>query len=101
MKIKKGDSVKVLVGKDKGKTGKVEKIYLADNKVLILGVNEYKRHVKSRAQNEKSEIKTITKPLNAANVAVVCGSCKKTTRVGILIEKGKKIRICRKCKKAI
>ena len=101
MKIKKGDNVKVLVGKDKGKTGKVEKVYLEDNKVLIAGVNEFKRHVKSRAQNEKSEIKTITKPINATNVAIVCGSCKKTTRVGIIFEKGKKVRICRKCGKEI
>ena len=101
MKIKKGDNIKVLTGKDKGKTGKVEKINPESGMVTILGINESKRHVKSKSQNEKSEIVTITKPLRAANVAVVCPNCKKTTRVGIKMENGKKVRICRKCKKAI
>ncbi len=108
MKLKKGDTVKILIGKDKNKEGKVEKIYLRDNLVLILGVNEFKRHVKSRAGNpasrqggQKSEIITITKPLPASNVALICPKCKKATRVSFKIEKDKKIRICAKCRKEI
>ncbi|OGH19138.1 MAG: 50S ribosomal protein L24 [Candidatus Levybacteria bacterium RIFCSPHIGHO2_01_FULL_40_15b] len=101
MKIKKGDTVKVLIGKDKGKEGKIEKIYPKGNRVLILGVNEYKRHVKSRARNQKSEIITITKPLPVSNVAILCPKCKKPTRVGFRIEKDKKIRVCAKCRKDI
>ena len=101
MKIKKGDTVKVLIGKDKGKEGKIEKIYPKGNRVLILGVNEYKRHVKSRAKNQKSEIITITKPLPVSNVALVCPKCKKPTRVGYKITNNKKVRICRKCGKEI
>ena len=101
MKIKKGDTVKVLIGKDKDKEGKIEKIYPKGNRVLILGVNEYKRHVKSRARNQKSEIITITKPLPVSNVAILCPKCKKPTRVGFRIEKDKKIRVCAKCRKDI
>ena len=102
MKIKKGDTVKVLIGKDKGKTGQVEKIFLKIESVLIPGVNEFKRHVKSRERNQKSEIITITKPLPVANVALICPKCKKPTRVGYLIKKdGNKVRVCRKCGKEI
>jgi len=102
MKIKKGDTVKVLIGKDKGKEGKIEKIYPKGNRVLILGVNEYKRHVKSRARNQKSEIITITKPIPISNVAIVCPKCGKPTRIGFEVKKdNKKVRICRKCGKEI
>ena len=98
MKIRKGDTVKVLMGKDKTKMGKVEKVYPARGMVLVAGVNEFKKHLKSRSKDQKSEIVTITKPLPASNVAVICGKCKKTARIGFKIEKDKKIRICRRCK---
>lgn len=102
MKIIKGDEVKVLIGKDKGKTGKVEVVYPALSKIVVPGINEFKRHVKSRAQGQKSEIMTITKPLNVSNVALICPKCKKPTRVGFTLDKsGKKVRVCRKCKKEI
>ncbi len=101
MKIKKGDTVKILMGKDSGKTGKVEKMFPATGQVLVEGVNQFKRHVKSRSQDQKSEIVTITKPLLASKVAVVCPKCKKPTRIGMKIEKGEKVRICRKCKAVI
>lgn len=102
MKIKKNDTVKILIGKDKGKEGKVEVTYPDRNQVLIPGINEFKRHVKSRGQGEKSEITTITKPILASKVALVCPKCKKTTRVGFVLNKtGEKVRVCRKCKKEI
>lgn len=101
MKLKKGDNVKILIGKDKGKTGQIERILPKTESVLILGVNEFKRHVKSRTRNQKSEIITITKPVPLANVALVCPKCKKPTRIGYKIENNKKLRICRKCGKEI
>ncbi len=101
MKIKKGDNVKIIKGKDKGKTGKVEKVLPKEDKVLVLGVNQYKRHLKARSQTQKSEITVITKPLPVTNVALICPNCKLQTRVGFSIKEGKKIRICRKCKKEI
>lgn len=101
MKIKKGDQVTILIGKDKGKTGKVEKIF-SDSRVLVEGVNQFKRHFKSRVRNQKSEIITITKPISAANVALICGKCKKAARAGFVLDKkGEKIRICRRCEGVI
>jgi large subunit ribosomal protein L24 len=97
MKIKKGDVVKVVLGKDAGKTGKVEKVMTGKHAVMVEGVNQYKRHVKARAQGQKSEIITITKPLNVAKVAVLCPKCKEPTRIGYVVNKDAKQRICKKC----
>lgn len=101
MKLKKDDNVKIVSGKDKGKTGKVEKVFTKIGKVLVTGVNQYKRHLKARSQGQKSEIVTITKPLSMQNVALVCPHCKVQTRIGFRIEKSGKIRVCRKCDKKI
>lgn len=97
MKIKKGDVVKIVLGKDAGKTGKVEKVMAGKNAVVVEGVNQYKRHIKARAQGQQSEIITITKPLNVAKVAVLCPKCKEPTRIGYVINKDSKQRICKKC----
>ncbi len=101
MKLKKGDNVKVVLGKDKGKTGKIEKVFSKTQKVLINGVNQYKRHLKARSQKEPSEIVTITKPLPIGSVAFICPHCKLPTRIGFSISKDDKIRVCRKCGKKI
>lgn len=101
MKLIKNDEVKIVTGKDKGKTGKIEKVFSKENKVLIAGVNEYKRHKKGMYGGQKSEIVTITKPLPVANVQLVCPKCKKLTRVGYKMEKDKKVRVCRKCEAAL
>ncbi|MDP2637934.1 MAG: 50S ribosomal protein L24 [Candidatus Levybacteria bacterium] len=101
MKLKKDDNVKIVSGKDKGKTGKIEKVFSKIGKVLVTGVNQYKRHLKARSQGQKSEIVTITKPLSMQNVALVCPNCKAQTRIGFRIEKSGKIRVCRKCDKKI
>jgi large subunit ribosomal protein L24 len=97
MKLKKGDSVSVVRGKDNGKKGTVEKVFAKESKVLVGGVNQYKRHIKARMQGQKSEIITLTKPLPLANVQLVCPKCKKLTRVGYKMLKDEKVRICRKC----
>jgi large subunit ribosomal protein L24 len=101
MKLKKGDTVLVTKGKDKGKQGNIEKIFPKTGKVLIPEVNLYKRHIKKNVTGQASEIVTITKPVPAANVALICPKCKKQTRIGYKVEKGLKIRVCRKCKKEI
>lgn len=101
MKLKKGDNVKVKIGKDKGKSGKVEKVFPKTGKILISNVNLFKRHLKARSQGQPSEIVTLTKPLAEANVFLVCPKCNKATRVGYKIEKGVKSRICKKCKSQI
>jgi large subunit ribosomal protein L24 len=97
MKIKKGDSVKIVRGKDAGKTGTVEKVFEKEFKVLVENINQYKRHLKARSQKEPSEVITITKPLPVANMQLLCPKCKKPTRVGYVQEKDTKMRVCAKC----
>ncbi len=101
MKIKKGDTVKVTRGKDSGKTGKVERVFAKEAKVIVEGVNQYKRHLKSRTPGQKSEIITLTKPLHVGNVSFVCPKCKKTSRIGYKILKEEKVRVCKNCGKEI
>ena len=101
MKLHKGDSVSIVKGKDSGKKGTVEKVYTKEAKVLVEGVNQYKRHVKGRMPGQKSEIITLTKPLAVASVQLICPKCKKPTRVGYKMLKDEKVRICRKCKAEI
>lgn len=101
MKLKKGDTVKVLIGKDKGRQSTVEKIYPTTGKILVTGINQFKRHIKGKAQGAKSEIATITKSIWAANVALMCPNCKKPTRIGYIIDDNRKVRICKKCDKKI
>ena len=100
-KFKKGDEVIVTLGKDKCKKGKIEKLLSKTGEAVILGVNEYKRHVKGRTSKSDSEIKTITKPISLSKLAIVCPKCGLPTRIGFFILKDKKERICKKCKKEI
>jgi large subunit ribosomal protein L24 len=101
MKLKKGDTVKIIKGKDKGKDGKIEKTFPKIKKVLVANVNQYKRHLKARSQKQPSEIVTLTKPLPEASVAFLCPKCKKQSRIGYKEEKGKKFRICTNCKSEV
>ena len=101
MKLKKGDTVKVVAGKDKGKTGSIDAVFSKEDKVVVSGVNQYKRHTKARAEGEKSEIKIITKPLPVASVMFVCPKCKQNARLGYMITGDKKARICKKCEEAV
>lgn len=101
MKLKKNDEVKIVSGKDKGKTGKVEKVYPKLNKVLVHEINQFKRHLKKQVQGQESQIVVITKPLTVEAVSLICPNCHKITRVGTRIEKSEKLRFCRKCNKLI
>lgn len=100
MKIKKGDNVKILLGKDRGKEGKVEYVLGKDKKVFVGGANLYKRHVRKMKDLEGGII-DIPKALDISNVALICPNCKKITRVGYKIDGKNKIRICKKCGKEI
>lgn len=101
LKIKKGDTVQVMIGKDKGKKGEVMKVLPLKGMVLVENVNQYKKHIKSRMQGQKSEIVTITKPLHASKVSLIDPKKKKPTRTGYKITKGKKERISRMSKEVI
>lgn len=98
MRIRKGDTIKILLGKDKGRTGKVEKILEKTNKIIIAGVNIYKKHTKPQGEGKPGGIIEIPRPLQASKVALVCPKCNKVSRVGFQISKsGSKERICKKC----
>ena len=98
IKLKIGDTVKVLAGKDKGREGKIERIFPKKEKVLVPGVNIYKKHVKG-AQGRKGGIYDVPRPLPYSKVSLICPKCKKNTRVGFKVLKDEKVRMCKKCKK--
>lgn len=100
LKLKVGDKVKILSGKDRGREGKIEKIYPKDGTVLVPEVNIYKKHIKG-TQGQKAGIYDIPRPITFAKVGLVCPKCKKVTRVGFKIYGKEKVRVCRKCNKQI
>ncbi len=95
--IKKGDTVKIIAGKDRGKTGKVLKTYPAQSRALVEGVNQYTKHVKPKNANEKGQKVIVPRPLQISNVQVVCPSCGKASRIGMRVTQGKKERVCKRC----
>lgn len=97
MKIKKGDNVIMLGGKDRGKNGKVIHVFPSGDKVVIEGLNLIKKHLKARKQGQKGQIVSKERAVSISSVAVVCRSCGKPTRIGYKIEGENKVRICRKC----
>ena len=97
MKIKKGDTVQVLSGNDKGKKGEVLEIIPKDSKVVVKGVNVRKKHSKPRKQGEEGGIISIECAIDSSKVNVVCSKCGKSARIGYKTEKDKKVRICKKC----
>lgn len=102
MKLKRGDTVLVVAGKDKGRKGKIAKTYPKLNKVLVGGLNIYKKHVKAQSKEKPGGIIELSRPLPVANVALLCPKCKQPTRVGYLFDKKeKKHRVCKKCQEFI
>ena len=101
MNIKKGDTVKILYGKDSGRRGPVVAVDPKNERVIVEGLNLYKRHLKGDGRTRTSEIVTIEKPFPISKVMLVCPSCDKPTRVEIRQEGDKKVRVCKKCGKEI
>lgn len=97
MKIKKGDTVEVLSGNDKGKTGEVLEVIPKLQKVIVKGVNIRKKHVKPKKQGEEGGIISVECSIHSSKVNVVCPKCNKATRIGIQKEGKEKIRVCKKC----
>ena len=97
MKIKKGDTVKVLSGNDKGKTGEVIKVIPKKEKLVVKDINVRKKHVKPRKKGEKGGIIDVECPIHSSNVNILCPKCNTATKIGYSIEKDEKVRICKKC----
>ncbi len=95
--VKTGDEVKIISGRDKGKTGKVLQTSPTENKIIVEGCNMVTKHVKARAQGQLSGIVKAEGPLYACKVMPICPKCKKATRVGHDIKNDKKVRVCKHC----
>ena len=97
MKLRKGDTVKVLSGNDKGKTGEILEIIPKTEKIVVKGINIRKKSVKPRRQGEQGGIIPSEASIHSSKVALVCPKCGKITRVGYSVEKDEKVRVCKKC----
>lgn len=96
MRIKKGDNVRVKTGKDRGKEGKVTRVFPRRGLLVVEGVRSFKKHVRPKKQGEKGEIVDVSRPLQASNVALICPACG-PVRVGV--KSGK--RVCKTCGKEL
>ena len=102
MHVKKGDTVKILSGKDKGKTGEILRSIPQRQRVVVEKCNMVKKAMHPTQQNPQGGITTVEAPLHVSNVMLVCPNCKEATRTSKRInEQGKKVRVCKKCGKDI
>jgi large subunit ribosomal protein L24 len=102
MKIKKGDTVLVINGKDNGKKGKVRFAYPRDGKIIVEGVNFVKKHSKARGAVRQAGIIDLEAPLDVSNVMFLCSKCNKPARIGYkTLEDGRKVRFCRVCNEVV
>ena len=106
MKIKKNDTVKVIAGKDKGKSGKIIQVFPKLKKVVVEGLNVAQKHIRSNRQEDSGQKLEYSSPMSVANVMLICSKCAEPTRVGYQTHKGtdgkdKKFRVCKKCGEAI
>lgn len=104
IRFKVGDTVKVMTGKDKGKTGKVTQVIPSIQRVVVEGANKMVKHLRSQKAGQAGQRIEFDAPLPVSNLQLVCPKCGKVTRVGHQLSKEKganKIRVCAKCKEAI
>lgn len=97
MKLKKGDNVLVVSGKDRGRKGKVLEILPRERKIVVEGVNIHKKHTKPKRQGQKGEMVLIPSPLDVSNAKIICTKCAKPARIGYKATAEKKYRVCKKC----
>ena len=106
MRIKTNDQVKILAGKDKGKTGKVLQVFSDSGRASIEGLNLLVKHLRPRRSGEKGQRVEFPAPLDLSNIMLVCPKCGKPTRVGHQVKEGAegkkiKVRVCKKCQNLI
>ena len=99
MKLRKGDQVQVIAGKDLGKTGEITRVLVNADKVIVDGVNVAKRHQRATKATMQGGIIDKDMPIHVSNVAIVCTSCGKHSRIGYRMDGDTKVRVCRKCGK--
>ncbi len=101
-KIRRGDTVQVISGKDKGKKGNIIKIFRRENRALVQGINLFKKHKRKTRQDQQGGIVTIESPINISNLMFFCKHCSAPRRIGFAVNKdGTKNRFCKTCKEAM
>lgn len=97
MKIKKGDTVLIISGKDRGKRGKILDVFPKEERAVVEGANIRKKHVRPKKSGEKGQIVETPAPIAVSNLKLICPKCGKPTKPGYKIVENKKYRICKKC----
>ena len=98
MNIHKGDNVKIMGGKDRGKIGKVVSVSPDAGRVTVENLNVFKKRSRPKAQGQKGETVLVPRPMPASKVMLICSNCKNPTRVGFRMDGPRKVRYCKKCK---
>lgn len=102
LRIKKGDKVAIIAGKDKGKTGKVLKVVSDRSRMMVEGANLVKKNIRRRSESEPGGIREIPAPLCISNISLFCANCNRGVRFGVkILEDKSKIRICRRCRRPL
>jgi len=102
MKIRRNDTVVIITGKDKGKKGKVRRVFPKKNQLFVEGINMIKRHSRTRRAARQAGIIELEAPIHFSNVMLLCPKCGKPTRISLgFLEDGRKVRLCRSCNEAI
>lgn len=97
MKIKKNDTVLIISGKNRLKTGKVLDVFPKEKRIMVEGINIRKKHIRPKRAGEKGQIVETPASIDVSNVKMICAKCGKPTRLGCKIIEEKKYRICKKC----
>ena len=101
LKVKKGDLVRVLSGKDKSKQAKILRVFPSTRKVVLEGLFLVKKHTRPKKAGEKSQLVAVPQAINVSKVMLVCPSCSRPARIGYVLNDNKKERICRHCQNKI
>ncbi len=101
MKIKKGDNIKIIIGRDRGKSGIVERVFPRDNLIVVKGIHLLKKHLKPSQKNPRGGIIEINKKIDVSNVMIICQNCGKNSRVKYQSEEKGKLRICHHCQRSL
>ena len=100
--LKVNDQVEVITGKDKGRVGKILKVYKKSDKALVERINMIKRHTKARAAGQEGQIIEKEAPIHLSNLMLVCPKCTNTSRLANkILDDGSKVRICKKCSESV
>ncbi len=100
--LKKNDQVEVITGKDKGRVGKILRVLMDQDKVVVERINMIKRHTKPTEMNQQGQIVDKEAPIHVSNIQLICPECTKTGRIGKkILEDGTKVRFCKNCGESI